>query len=154
MAFAVPIEINRSIEVECEFDRVFDLLANVPESAGHFPKLDRLEPLGDDTYRWHMKKIRLGMYAIQTVYACRYSSSREEGWVEWKPVEGEGNATIEGFWNFEIENASVYIEFYIKGELILDIPILARMVVSPLVAAEFNGLINTYIANLQKTFAG
>lgn len=153
MAFAVPIEISREFEVTCGFDRVFDLLANVPESAGHFPKVDRLEDLGEDTFRWHMQKIGLGMYSVQTVYSCRYSNSRDEGWVEWKPVDGDGNATMEGFWNFEIENGSVYIEFYIKGKLTMNLPFLAKVVVFPLAVAEFNSLINAYIENLKKTFA-
>lgn len=153
MAFTVPIEINRVLEVGCEYDRVFDVLADVPTSAGHFPKLENLEPLGENTFRWHMEKIGLGLYSIQTVYACRYTSNRDEGWVEWKPVAGDGNAVVEGFWNMEIEDTSVYIEFYIKGELVLDLPFLAKMVVSPLAVAEFTGLIDTYIENLKKTFA-
>lgn len=153
MAFTIPIELNRVLEVDCGFDRVFDLLADVPQSARHFPKLEKLEPLGDDTFRWHLENLGLGIYSVRTVYACRYTSDREEGWVEWKPVPGDGNATVEGFWNFEIEDDSVYIEFYLKGELTLDLPFLAKVVVAPLATAEFNGLVDTYMENLKKSFS-
>ena len=154
MAFHVPIEVSRTFEPGCGYDQVFDLLANVPESASHFPKLEHLRDLGDTAYRWEMEKIGLGAYFIQTVYTCTYTDNREEGWIEWKPVEGEGNAVIEGFWNFEIDDDdTVHVEFYTRGDLTIDLPALVKIVLSPLVVVEFTGIIDTYINNLKKAFA-
>ena len=155
MAFTVPIEISREFDVPCGYDKVFSLLADVPTSVSHFPKVENLVDLGDNTFRWEMEKIGLASYHIQTVYACAYTDSEEEGWVEWKPVEGEGNALIEGFWNLEEDEDGkmVHIEFYTKGDLTLNLPFLAKMIVSPLVVLEFNGLVDRYIENLKKALS-
>jgi len=53
----------------------------------------------------------------------------------------------------EDEEGTVYVEFYTKGDLTLSLPSLARIIVSPLVVMEFNGLVDRYVENLQKTFA-
>jgi carbon monoxide dehydrogenase subunit G len=155
MAFTVPIEINREFDVVCPYDRVFTLLADVPKSASHFPQVEQLVDLGGNTFRWEMEKLGLATYSIQTIYACAYTDSREEGWVEWKPVPGEGNALIEGFWNFEEDEdgKTVHVEFHTKGDLTLKLPFLAKLIVSPLVVMEFNGLIDRYVENLKQAFA-
>jgi hypothetical protein len=152
MAFEVSIEIGREFAVTCGMDRVFAVLADVPESASHFPKLDQLVDLGDGAYRWEMEKIGLASYSIQICYGCTYTSNKEEGWVDWKPVEGEGNARIEGYWNLEKADDSVHIEFYTSGVLSLSLPRLVRIVIAPLVVAEFNSLVDTYVENLKRIF--
>ncbi len=155
MAFTVSIDINREFDVSCGYDKVFTLLADVPKSVSHFPQVEQLVDLGDNTFRWEMEKLGLATYTIQTIYACAYTDSKDEGWVEWKSVKGEGNALIEGFWNLEEEEdgKTVHVEFHTEGELTLNLPFLAKLIVSPLVVMEFNGLIDRYVANLQKALA-
>lgn len=151
MSFQVPIEISRSFAVPCAYESVFELLADVPRSVSHFPKVKALTDLGQGVFLWEMEPLGLGAYTIQTVYACAYTDSAEEGWVEWKPVEGKGTARIEGFWNLEEdeEAGEIQVEFYTTGELSVPLPSLARFVVAPLAAAEFGSLVDRYIANLQ-----
>lgn len=38
MAITVSIELNRELEIPGGYDEVFDLLADVPRSASHFPR--------------------------------------------------------------------------------------------------------------------
>ena len=47
MAFSVDVEFKKGFEVKCPFDRVFDLLADVPKSVSHFPNVDQLVDLED-----------------------------------------------------------------------------------------------------------
>lgn len=152
MSFIIPIEISRDFTVNCGYDKVFGLLADVPASVSHFPKVENLVDLGDEVYRWEMQKIGLSTYTIQTIYACRYTNSYDEGWVEWKPVPDEGNAQVEGFWNLEEDDGDVVsVEFYTKGDFTMNFPSLAKIVLGPLVSVEFNSLVDKYIANLKKT---
>jgi hypothetical protein len=57
MAFVVTFDLAREFAVAAPADEVFALLADVPLSASHVPKLVRLVDLGDDTFRWEMEKI-------------------------------------------------------------------------------------------------
>ena len=119
----------------------------------HFPKVERLVDLGDGTYRWEMEKIGVGKYYLQTVYACRYTNDREAGRVEWKPVPGVCNGIIEGAWQIQSKGDSTHIDFRTSGELSLPLPSLARLLVSPVVVREFEGLVARYIENLKEALS-
>lgn len=153
MSFRVTLEIAREFEVKAPPEATFALLADVPESVSHFPKVEQLVDLGSNTYRWEMAKLGVGSYYIQTVYACAYSDNPDERWVKWEPVEGEGNAEIEGYWNLAAIDGGTHVEFFTRGILGLPLPALAKFVVSPVVVAEFNQLIDGYIENLGKTLS-
>ena len=51
MAITVSIELNRELDLPAGYDEVFELLADVPASASHFPKVHNLVDLGDNAYR-------------------------------------------------------------------------------------------------------
>ncbi|MDX5297626.1 MAG: hypothetical protein LPK85_01610, partial [Gammaproteobacteria bacterium] len=91
MAITIAIEINREFEVAGSFDEIFDLLADVPRSAGYFPKVDKLTDLGNNTFRWEMEKVGVDKHALQSVYACSYTDDKAAGIIRWEPVKGDGN---------------------------------------------------------------
>ena len=154
MAFTVNIDIEREFDVAAPFDTVFDTLADVPYSVSHFPKVDQLVDLGDECYRWEMAKIGIDRWSIQTIYASEYCWDKEEGWIEWYPIADEGNAKVEGKWTVEkLDDGNTRLVLTTHGELDLPLPSLAKVVVKPLVAREFDGLVDKYIKNLQKHWA-
>lgn len=152
MAISVSIEINRDFDVNADFDRVFDLLANVPESASFFPKVDRLIPLENGAYRWEMQKMGVDKHSLQTVYACTYKADRERGQIEWAPIKGVGNGSVSGSWKVERNGSGTRLRFHTQGTLELPLPGLLKLAVSPVVKHEFNALVDTYIQNLQRHF--
>lgn len=153
MAIRIAIEINRTFDVQSDFDSVFSLLADVPASASFFPKLDKLEPLENNAYRWEMEKIGVDKYSIQTVYASRYHADREAGEITWTPVEGEGNGLVSGKWKLSPAGAgSTHLVFRTQGELNLPLPGILKLAVSPVVKHEFNALVDQYVGNLQRHF--
>jgi len=154
MAFKVNVDINKEFDVPADFDKVFDLLASVPDSVGHFPKVDQLVDMGDNCFRWEMEKLGIQKYYIQTVYACKYESDKESGSVVWKPVKDVGNAEIEGSWKITKQGDKTHAALTTKGVLTLPFPALAKMVIAPFATREFEGMVNQYIENLKKTFNG
>lgn len=75
----------------------------------------------------------------------------EDGWIEWYPIADEGNAQVEGKWTVEkLDDGNTRLVLTTKGEFELPLPSLAKVVVKPLVAREFDGLVDKYIKNLQK----
>jgi carbon monoxide dehydrogenase subunit G len=74
MTVKVTIDLNRKLSVAADIDTVFLLLSDVPASAEHFPKVQAITALPDNSFRWDMEKVGLGTHSIQTIYACVYVS--------------------------------------------------------------------------------
>jgi carbon monoxide dehydrogenase subunit G len=126
----------------------------VPTSASHFPKLDKLVDLGGNTYRWEMAKIGVASIHLQTIYASKYVSDKAKGSVVWTPVKGEGNALVSGSWKIKDNKKSTHLTLEIQGQLSLPLPGLMKVVVTPVVEAEFEKMIEQYIDNLTQRFGG
>jgi len=154
MTINVNIDLGYEFEVKANAGEVFGVLADVPTSAGFFPKVDQLVDLGGGSYRWEMAKIGIGQVSIQTIYASNYVADPAKGTVVWTPVKGEGNALVSGSWKITDKKKSTAIVLKIKGEITLPFPGLMKMVVAPVVEAEFEKMVEHYIDNLTQRFGG
>jgi carbon monoxide dehydrogenase subunit G len=155
MTVTVHIDLGYEFEVKAKYDDVFAVLSDVPKSVSHFPKVDKLTDLGDGVYKWEMQKVGTAQVNIQTVYASKYTSDKAKGIVKWTPVKGVGNAQVGGSWQIT-DNKGKSTTLVLKTEGTVDVPVpgLMKMVVEPIVASEFEKLVERYIDNLVKTFGG
>jgi carbon monoxide dehydrogenase subunit G len=154
MTISVTIDLGYEFAVKAPASEVFAVLSDVPESASHFPKVDKLVDLGGNTYRWEMEKIGVAQIKLQTVYACKYVSNKAKGTVVWTPVKGEGNALVSGNWKITDKKDSTHVVLAIQGELTIPLPGLMKMVVAPVVESEFESMVEKYIDNLTQRFGG
>ena len=154
MTVNVHIDLGYEFEVKAKFADVFELLANVPESAGFFPKVDKLVDVGGGVYRWEMEKVGTAQVNIQTVYASKYVANKAKGTVVWTPVKGEGNALVGGSWKVTEGKKGTALAFKVSGTVDVPLPGLMKMVVVPVVKGEFEKLVEKYIDNLIKKFGG
>jgi carbon monoxide dehydrogenase subunit G len=155
MTVSVKIELGYEFEVRAKYDDVFALLSDVPASVAHFPKVEKLTDLGGGVYQWEMQKVGTAQVNIQTVYASKYVSDAAKGTVKWTPVKGVGNAQVGGSWKIaDNKGKSTKCVLNIDGTVDVPLPGLMKMVVEPVVAAEFEKLVDKYIANLVKKFGG
>lgn len=154
MAVTVKVELGYEFDVKASAKDVFDVLSDVPTSASFYPKVDKLVDLGDGAYRWEMEKIGLAQVNLQTVYASKYVANKAKGTVVWTPVKGEGNALVSGSWKITDNKKSTKLVLTIEGELTIPLPGLMKMIIAPVVEAEFEKLTEQYIANLTKRFGG
>ena len=154
MTVNVSIDLGYELEVKAKFADVFELLSNVPESAGFFPKVDKLVDEGGGVYRWEMAKIGVASINLQTIYASKYVSNKAKGTVVWTPVKGVGNAQVSGNWLIKDNKKSTALTLEVKGDLAIPLPGLMKMVVAPIVEGEFEKMTDKYIANLTKKFGG
>ena len=155
MTVTVHIDLGYEFEVRATYDEVFAILSDVPRSVAHFPKVEKLTDLGDGVYKWEMQKVGTAQVNIQTVYASKYSSDKAKGLVKWTPVKGVGNALVGGSWKIT-DNKGKSTKLVLKTEGTVDVPVpgLMKLVVEPIVASEFEKLVEKYIANLVKAFGG
>lgn len=155
MAITVPVDLGYEFEVRAKADAVFALLSDVPASVAHFPKVEKLTDLGDGVYKWEMQKVGTAQVNIQTVYASKYVADRAKGTVKWTPVKGVGNAQVSGSWKItDNKGKSTKCVLKIDGTVDVPLPGLMKMVVEPVVAGEFEKLVDKYIDNLVKAFGG
>jgi carbon monoxide dehydrogenase subunit G len=154
MAVKVDIELAYEFSVKAAFKDVFDVLSDVPTSAGYFPKVDKLVDMGDNTYRWEMAKVGTAQVNLQTIYASTYVSDRKKGSVVWKPVKGVGNAQVSGSWKVTDKKTHTDLVLKLDGVVETPLPGLMKMVVVPVVTGEFEKLVEKYIDNLIKAFGG
>ena len=154
MGIRVTIELGYEFAVRAGLDEVFGVLADVPDSASHFPRVHRLVDLGGGAFRWEMERTGVSQITHQTVYASRYVADRGAGTVTWTPVPGEGNAEIAGRWRASDRAGHTHLVLEVRGEMQIPLPALMQPVVAPVVRAEFEKLVETYIANLTRRFGG
>jgi carbon monoxide dehydrogenase subunit G len=154
MTSTVNVELGYEFEVKAPAKEVFAVLSNVPDSASHYPKVNRLVDLGDGVYRWEMEKIGLESMHLQTVYASKYVSNPAKGTVAWTPIKGEGNALVSGSWKITGNKKSTKVVLNVQAELTLPVPALMKVVMEPIVEAEFEKLTEQYIDNLAQRFGG
>jgi len=149
MTIKVSIDIDREFTVKADKNTAFALLADVPKSAAHFPKVEALTDQGDNTYLWEMEKVGLGDHAIQTVYACKYTPNEDAGEITWTPVKGEGNGVVSGKWEVKEIDGGTQLRLQTSAELTLPLPGLLKLAISPVVKHEFNSMVDEYIDNLK-----
>ena len=154
MAVTVPFDLSYEFEVKAKAAEVFAVLADVPTSASHFPKVDKLVDLGGNSYRWELQKVGTAQVHIQTIYASTYVADRKKGTVTWTPVKGVGNAQVSGSWKITDNKTSTHVLLNIQGEIHVPLPGLMRVIVVPIVSGENEKLIDQYIRNLVKRFGG
>jgi len=153
MTVKVNIEIDREFTVGADTDTVFALLADVPKSASHFPKVQELTDLGENSFRWEMEKVGLGDSAIQTIYACKYLPDADACSITWEPIKGEGNGIVSGVWTITENGEGSHIAFATEAKLTLPLPGLLKLAISPVVKHEFNSMVDQYIDNLKGALA-
>lgn len=153
MTVKIAIDLNRKFTVNADINTVFALLSDVPASVSHFPKVQALIPLADNSFRWEMEEISSGGHSFQTIYACQYASDSDAKTVVWTPIKGKGNGIVSGKWELAEVTAGTHISFKTKVELTLPFPRLLKLVISPIAKLEFTGMVDTYLNNLKKTWA-
>jgi carbon monoxide dehydrogenase subunit G len=154
MAVTITCEMNVALNVKAPYKLVFDTLSDVPGSATHYPKVDKLIDEGDGVYRWEMEKVGIGSFFLQTVYASKYVSNPATGIISWTPVKGVGNSLVKGEWKIKDMKKHTNIAMTVQGEFTIPAPGLMKMVLSSLVKSEFDKMTNVYLENLTKFFGG
>lgn len=150
MTVKVVVEVNRKFTANTDIDTVFSLLSDVPAAVSHFPKVQELTDLGDNTFRWEMEEVSSGGYTVKTIYACQYVTDSDAKTIVWTPIKGEGNGIVTGKWQLTEVETGTQISFSTKAELTLPFPRLLKVVTSPIVKSEFTGMVDTYMSNLKK----
>ena len=147
----ITIEIERHFFTTAPFERIFNLLTDVPASATYFPNVEKIYALDNGVFQWELEKVGPAPYTTQPVYACSYTFDREQGVIRWEPVKGVGNVALSGFWEIKPSSQSTEVRLGMLADLQAPVPSLMKFVAEPLIVREFESYIDKYVENLKKT---
>ncbi|MBI2432765.1 MAG: hypothetical protein HYV26_07845 [Candidatus Hydrogenedentes bacterium] len=151
--FSVDMEIKRRFIAECGAQSVFEVLADVPASAKHFPNLTALDALGENSYRWVLGTIGVRKFSLKSIFACKYKHDKARGLIQWTAIRGEGNAQVAGEWRIKaLDEHRTEVKLKTPVHVEVPLPGLMRPLLAPLVVREYERLVDKYVANLCKTF--
>ncbi len=154
MAFTMKMEITREIDIRSNYDAAFEVFSDVPRMAGHFPGVEKIEDLGNGTWRWTMEKAGVGKYALQLMYAVTYQFDKENGRVVWEPVDGVGNGRSRGNVKIRPDGDNTAVTFFTELELEIPFSSLAAPVIKPFVKSQFNTTLEKFQKNVEASFGG
>jgi carbon monoxide dehydrogenase subunit G len=149
MAFTMKLDLTREIKVNSDYDTAFEIFSNVAKMGSFFPKVEKLEDIGDGAWKWTLEEAGISKYNLQVVYAAKYNFDKENGKVTWSPVEGIGNAKNWGDVDIRREGDKTAIRFHTDVELEIPFPSIVGSVIKPFVKSQFSGMLETFQKNVE-----
>src|ERR1051326_1228787 len=154
MAIHVPLQSSRSQELPVQLDRVEHLIHDIPGTVRLFPELRRLTDLGGNAYRWDLNPLGNAAYKVPIPFATRFDVDAAARRVRWQPVPEVGNARLGGSLTFEPSDAGTRFSLRVTGKIILPLPFIFKVVAAPVVASEFERLVEGFADNILRAVGG
>ncbi len=123
--FDIEAPFRQVIRVAASPQEVFAVVADVPDSAAHFPGVESLDA-EEGGYRWILKRAGVGKLSLQLVYGCRYTSDPGVPVVRWEPISGIGSARVSGHWQIDPDGGGTRLTLHNHLSLRIDAPRLIR----------------------------
>ena len=134
-------------------DETYAILADVPDSVAHFPRVASLVP-ENGGYTWTLETLGVGKFTIRTSYGCKYHVEAKTHSVSWEPIAGVGNTRVSGHWTIQPSGSATHLSIDNTAELTLDIPRLFSGMAHKIVQRENNQRLEEYLQNLRRTLEG
>lgn len=148
MSIKIKAAIKRCEQVTAQGEAVYQLLKPIEASHRFFPRVHRIDSLGEDRYHWWLEPMGTHKFQHRVEYASQWEFDDQQRTIRWRPLEQNGNARIAGVWSIEPAAQSTRLALEIKAELKLDLPRWMQLVAEPIVQTEFQKLLNTYFDNV------
>ena len=147
----VKIEIERSAVLPVAYSQVHELLRDVEGTIRLFPKLRKLTRQKDGSHLWELAPIgsRVANISHEVSFAARFVADPDKGLVQWKPVKGKGNASIEGRLQVKPRDDKTDMTLRVWGDLReVPVPLMFRLVAPPFIQGKFAALVERYFIKL------
>ncbi len=154
MTVQAEVDLEYEFAVKAKAKPVFALLSDIPKSSSHFPKVQAITDLGKGVFQWEMQRVGTPQINIQTVYASKYKIDAKKSVVSWTPAKDVGNAQVSGSWTITDQKNSTALKLVVRAAVFVPLPDIMQAIVQPVISAEFEKLLDQYIANLIEEFGG
>ena len=151
----IPVDLARRFALPVPVEEAYAFLQDVPRWGLLFPHVERIDPEDEpQVWRWTMEPLGPPGFAVQTVYACRYTFTPESHAVAWAPIDGVGNARFEGSVTLaHADSETCTGDLLLRARLTLPIPGFALPIARPAVVAEFGRSTDRFLSRLREVLA-
>ncbi|MEW5733690.1 MAG: SRPBCC family protein [Thermodesulfobacteriota bacterium] len=153
MSFFLDLELTRVIELNCGFDKAFDFFSNVESMGKLFPRVEKLEDLGKGSYKWTIEEMGVSKYTLGVIYGAKYSFDKKKGLVTWEPVPGIGNGVSHGKVEIKGKGDKTVVNFHTTLKLEVPFTSLAKPIIKPFAASQFNANLDQFQKNVEKALS-
>ena len=136
-----------------QVERVQPFLHDIAGTIRLFPALRRLVELGPGTFRWELEPLGTAVYKVPITFATRFSVDAPARRVAWQPVHEVGNARLAGALAFAAAGSQTRFSLTVEGRILLPLPFVLKPVAAPVVASEFERLVEGFAANILRAVA-
>lgn len=152
MATIIPVKIDRYFDVAASPEEMFELITNVRRSASHFPDIQELVQLDDQTWRWEMQPVSYAGVAMQPKYVLRYSWDADRLHMRWDPVPQDDHfVVVEGHWQLQPRGTGTNAYFLLDMQFDLPVPQMIAGMAKQLLTAELGKGVDQYVAAMTRT---
>lgn len=141
-------ESSKSLEIEVEAKKVFDLLTNFSKSAKFLPGVRKFAKVTGDTYRWEFEPKGPGKYAIEVSYETKFTSVKNKE-VRWESIPGSGNAEVNGAFILEPKGKTTRLTLTLNVASKVDIPRVFKLLAQKMARSELDTTVTAYLNNLK-----
>jgi hypothetical protein len=152
----IKIEVERSTVVAAPRAQVLALFKDVESTLKRFPKLRKLNPLGEQDYRLDLHTIgsSVAKIAHDVSFGARCTLDAVAGEMNWVPLPKIGNARIEGLLRAVEEGKGSRLSLRVRGELHdVPVPLMYRLVAPAFIQGKFAALVDAYLEKLGQAAA-
>jgi hypothetical protein len=146
--------LDKPVEILAPAEEVSQFLLHVEEAGKNYPLTEKIEKVGNDTFKWHMKDRRVGTIHFAAVQVGRFF--RQGNNVVWDAVEGHGgNLKNWGRWIIQPKqekSCTLAVETNIEVNLPLPGPL--ATFASQLAQAEMKSNWQQYLIGLKRAIEG
>jgi hypothetical protein len=150
MAIRAPIRSRRITTLQVPIEETTPLLADVPGTLRHFPRLQQLTEIDIDVYRWDLEKLGPPSYKLPVSFATQIKVDAPARTVRLTPVPDVGNAQIGAELRIREVKGGCSITLWVSGEVLVPLPRIFARVAAPIVVREFDALVDGFTENMQR----
>lgn len=141
-------ESKKTVAIDAEPKKVFDLLSDFPKSAKHLPGVRKFTKVKPDLFRWEFEPKGPGRYAVEVKYDTQFSTVKNKE-VRWQSIPGSGNAEVEGSFMIEPKGKGTVLTLTLSVVSSLDISRLLKPIAQQMARSELEKTVSAYLDNLK-----
>ena len=150
MAIKLAIDLNNAATMPISYEAAVPRLHPIKSVIELFPNLVSLEEKTPGRFYWRLKPIGPSGFEQKVTFATDITLDLKTGFIQVRPVAGEGNAIINGDWRMVKQGDKTQVQMHTWGELNLALPFFLKTPAKPIVVYEFKNMLDKFIRNLER----
>lgn len=149
----IKLNLDKKSTIKADFAALTADLAKMEPLLSIFPKLEKLTKLGENSFETQLKPIGAMGVEHAVTYAAEYTLTEGGTVLAFKGLDGKGNATLSGDFEFRDKGGEIEVEIKIGGQLRdIKVPMMMRPAAGGFIKTMFEGLVDRFIEKIGEKY--